>query len=631
MATSPRTWLRLRPLGVLLLLFAPPAAPWSAAPSTSGGGTFAGRRGGARSMCRHDDPRGHGRSPGASLQRGGGRRPASTLPSAATSTEASIDINTTGASAAETGTDAAAAADPSEAGSIATGSTAIILNVNARSVTPELASIASEIVGSDNVFVTRTREDAAVAARAIVRGREGPRKYSLVVPVGGDGTLSGWIDTMVDEILLLRKLEEEEEKNDDNATDVVAAHSIDHSVEEAVRQLPLVGYLPMGTGNGLGYVVGCKAKERSGLDIMRLTKKRKVENAKEVMRRLKEVGDAAQAAEAQSAAPDNLAEAVEGKCSLVSMPLMEVTHPDPNATTSHLADDAKGDLCFFAGAGFDSLMLHDFQAVKAWSSKKTSLAAWFPRFARDALSSVAGYTVALVARTLPRALKHGTHEISVTVTTEDEEALWVDHRRGDFSEPAVRGGDVHGIEPNSKGPRLVYAGKTGIVAASTTPFYGGGMRLFPYARLFPDRLQLRLGRISPLVGFLNIPKIFEGSYRERGERSFGCLDFVGTEFGVEVRGGRYEEYVKRKWEECEEKKTKRKRRWLPWRRRQEEEDDDDDDEEGDCGVQGAAVGKGFPFQHSGESMGVKERFRLRVVKEPVRFVTFLEPRVVVDD
>ena len=41
--------------------------------------------------------------------------------------------------------------------------------------------------------------------------------------------------------------------------------------------------------------------------------------------------------------------------------------------------------------------------------------------------------------------------------------------------------------------------------------------------------------------------------------------------------------------------------------------------------------RGFPFQHSGESMGCKERFRIRVVEQPVSFVSFLEPRVVVDD
>ena len=98
-----------------------------------------------------------------------------------------------------------------------TGSTAIILNMNARSVTPQLISIASNIVGENNVFVTKTFEDAKLAARTVVRGcpsvvtangehiwndsndddaMKRLQNYSLVIPVGGDGTLSGWFNTI---------------------------------------------------------------------------------------------------------------------------------------------------------------------------------------------------------------------------------------------------------------------------------------------------------------------------------------------------------------------------------------------------------------------------------------------------
>jgi len=362
---------------------------------------------------------------------------------------------------------------------------------------------------------------------------------------------------------------------------------------------------------------------------------------------------------------------------------MEVTHPSPSTATASDAttnfdnddeyDNEKGDLCFFAGAGFDSLMLHDFQQVKAWSknSSPSSSAVLVPSFIKDALSSVMGYCVALVTKTLPQTIRYGTHKIHVKVTTEDVSTLWVDHRRGDFSELAVpsssteAGGSskVNGRESpsssSSSSPdeessslskdknnrHLIYSGTTGIIAASTTPYYGGGMRLFPYARLFPTKLQLRLGRISPWTGFLNIPKIFEGSYRETSEKDFGCLDFVGEEFEVRVKGVGYEEYVKRKSEEKKKRKkggrggTRRSLlRWLS-RRRARKESDGEEDGNSNSGssssssngetIQGSA--KGFPFQHSGESMGIKERFRLRVVQEPVKFVSFLEPRVVVDD
>ncbi|KAL7534530.1 hypothetical protein ACHAXR_005933 [Thalassiosira sp. AJA248-18] len=611
-----------------------------------------------------------------------------------------------------------------------TGSTAIILNMNARSVTPQLTSIASNIVGEDNVFVTRTVEDATLAARTVVRrctsatastaddGKEvvssttandengdetnNLSKYSLVIPVGGDGTLSGWINTMVDEILLFHKLEQEEQidsetkkeddddepssssstrNNETSAEAAAAATANTLSVEDAVQQLPLVGYIPMGTGNGLGYVIGCKARSSSSSDddektsilskinVLAMMKRKKYKQFRRVLRRLKDVGDIVQEAERMELQQQlDITDAVSGKCSIVQMPLMEVTHPDDSNVV-----EEKGDLCFFAGAGFDSLMLHDFQQIKAWA-KSSSTTRAIPSFIKDALSSVTGYCVALVTKTLPQTLRYGTHKIHVDVTTRDADTLWVDHRRGDFSELAVQ--QQQQQEPkttrlhsssrqngeefpdnknnNNSGGRsnhnsattattnnqqqqqhLIYSGTTGIIAAATTPYYGGGMKLFPYARLIPDKLQLRLGRISPLTGFFNIPKIFEGSYREKSDRSFGCLDFIGKEFEVEVRSGRYEEYVMRQ----SEKERMRRRRRLPWllqkwsesKLLQKSDDDDDDDDDADKKQRRRLVKKGFPFQHSGESMGIKERFRLRVVQEPVKFVSFLEPRVIVDD
>ncbi|KAL9179673.1 hypothetical protein ACHAXT_008963 [Thalassiosira profunda] len=500
------------------------------------------------------------------------------------------------------------------------GSTAVILNMNARSVTPPMASIATELFGEGNVFVTRTAEEAKLAARTVVRGCE---MYSLVVPVGGDGTLSGWINTMVDEMMLYHKLEGEGDENGSaNATDSI-------TVEEAVKQLPLLGYIPMGTGNGLGYVIGCKASDKNGnkvakrsllsrVNVFAMMKRRKLERARQTMQRLKEVGDAA-ARYAEDHAQQPSMDAVSGLCSIVEMPLMEVTHPSEETPGT---DNGKGDLCFFAGAGFDSLMLEDFKQIKAWS--KTTKRA--PAFIKDALSSVAGYCVALVAKTLPQTVQYGTHRIHVEVTTGDAETLWVDHRRGDFSELAVRPGSRNGVNASDgTAPKrhLVYSGSTGIIAAATTPYYGGGLRLFPYARLIPGRLQLRLGRISPLTGFLNVLSIFAGSYRDAGERSFGCLDFIGREFEVEVRSGQYEEYVQRQQEKAG---VGKRRRWLPWRRQKDEPANDQERGEGR-----RETTKGFPFQHSGESMGIKERFCLRAVEEPVKFVSFLQPRVVVDD
>ena len=491
--------------------------------------------------------------------------------------------------------------------------------------------------------------------------------YSLVVPVGGDGTLSGWIDGMVNEILLLEQLNATftntttDNSNDDDDDDV---NNCQMKVHEAVGQLPTVGYIPMGTGNGLGYVIGCrmpkstkcntdgtesktkKKRWRDKLTSKLSLKRRKVEHAGRVMQRLKLIGDELQLQTSKHQQHQlNTYEQNNYEYSIVEMPLMEVTHHSPHEqTTTTNTTNTKGDLCFFAGSGFDSLMLEDFKQVKAWSKSSQRT----PSFIKDMLGSVAGYCVALVTKTLPQTLLHQTHKISVKVTTTDVGTLWIDHRRGDFSELAIDQSvnkvdevvvDEHDLDDGDevttktttttkkkkKQKHLIYSGITGILAASTTPFYGGGMRLFPYARLFPNKLQLRIGRISPLTGFFRIPAIFDGSYRDKSEGDFGCLDFVGDDFEVEVSSTRYEEYLKRK------KEGKKSRQWGWRRRRRRRKNGTGDEVTSDDEATTTSPSTGFPFQHSGESMGIKESFRVRVVKQPVKFISFLKPRIVVDE
>jgi hypothetical protein len=325
----------------------------------------------------------------------------------------------------------------------------------------------------------------------------------VVVPVGGDGTLSTLLDIMVKEIM---------------------NSSRSMTVEEAMAELPLVGYIPLGTGNGVGSVVGCQGISGGLKSILPGAKRRKKNSLRNVLERIKTVAQDTQS---------NLFEVVE-------LPMIEV---------SYLQEK---ELCFFAGVGFDSLMLNDFKEIKNWSQRTGIL--------KRTLGSVTGYCVALVIKTLPKCVFGGVHNINVTVTTKSpEDTTWIDHRRGDVMRRVTPCGNL-------------YQGMTGILAAGTSPFYGGGLRLFPFARMTLDKMHLRLGRIHPLTGFFNIPKIFEGSYRDTSDK-FGCIDFVGSQFTVNVHG--------------------------------------EDDE-------------GFPFQHSGESVGHASSFQLQVVKEPVKFISFMQ-------
>ena len=408
-----------------------------------------------------------------------------------------------------------------------TNSTAIILNTNARSVNENVIPIAESIFGKDYVYVTTTEEEGKEAAAQLVR-----QNISMVLPVGGDGTLSSMINFMCSSI------------REENPS---------LSVEETMKKLPLIGYVPLGTGNGVGSVVGPDMISLPAWKIFRRKAQRR-KQLTDIMQRFYDIG------QELNKNPEYLTQ--DEDVDVVELPLMEISYPD-----SKVHDDT---LCFFAGAGFDSLMLQDFQRIKKWAIRT--------KFLTKTLSSVAGYCVALVLKTLPKCVARQEHNIEVKLSTRDPDALWVDHRRGDVVQKVGPTADTSANEA------VLYKGVTGILAASTTPFYGGGLRLFPFARMTTDKMHLRLGRIHPVRGFFNIPKIFEGSFRDKGSASFGCMDYIASDFDVLVTSSGTD--------------VNRERM------------------------------KGFPVQHSGESAGFFERFRLRVLEEPVRFVTLMRKRVV---
>jgi hypothetical protein len=220
-------------------------------------------------------------------------------------------------------------------------------------------------------------------------------------------------------------------------------------------------------------------------------------------------------------------------------------------------------------------MLQDYQDLQEWTAKRG------PFWLKGRLSSVLGYCVTLVTRTLPKCIRRNEHLVTVKITTNTpSQTVWVDHRRGDVVR-SVLDSSKSKTNEQQQNQQLLYQGQAGIVAAATAPYYGGGLRLFPFARMGgSDSMHLRIGRIHPLRGVLNLHTIFQGSYRDERESAFGCLDFMGTEFTVEVMDPSH----------------------------------------------------GYPVQHSGESVGTCQQVHMQVLKEqPMEFVTLLPPRVVYDD
>src|ERR1041385_1104434 len=119
----------------------------------------------------------------------------------------------------------------------ATDRIAVVVNGNARSVTSDVISTLDQILLGGDLFVSRRLEEGPELARTIVN-----RGYGTVLTGGGDGTFTTVL------------------------TDVV------REARHQGKPLPRFGFLKLGTGNALAWVVGASGAKRRGLaaDIQRL-------------------------------------------------------------------------------------------------------------------------------------------------------------------------------------------------------------------------------------------------------------------------------------------------------------------------------------------------------------------------
>lgn len=113
---------------------------------------------------------------------------------------------------------------------------AVLINRNARSVTASTVAIAEDVFGAEHVYVSSTATEAETIARIV------KEQYDVVVPMGGDGTLTTCINNM-----MATPAKEEVWRDEPAAT---------------LRSLPMIAYVPRGTGNGVGSVVSCSPKTR---------------------------------------------------------------------------------------------------------------------------------------------------------------------------------------------------------------------------------------------------------------------------------------------------------------------------------------------------------------------------------
>lgn len=146
--------------------------------------------------------------------------------------------------------------------------------------------------------------------------------------------------------------------------------------------------------------------------------------------------------------------------------------------------DIEGYLTPFAGVGADAQVLTDYTATKNWL-KKTPL--------KPVAAGLFGYAVSAVTRTLPGYLFKSIPRIRVINT----------------GAPAS---SVHAPDTLLPTGAVLFEGQATLCALSTIPFYGFGLRMFPFAEQRADRMHLRIATIGSLQFVTHLKPIWEGSY-----------------------------------------------------------------------------------------------------------------------
>lgn len=204
-----------------------------------------------------------------------------------------------------------------------------------------------------------------------------------------------------------------------------------------------------------------------------------------------------------------------------------------------LIEGPQGERFVFGGLGYDSMILSDY----TWLCDRVSRGP-----ARPLVRSLAGYIAALCARTLPR-LVMAPNALAAKITL-NAPGAYLDPERGDREVPLAAGAVIH-------------EGPVGMLGAGTTPYYGYGLKIFPFAGQLGNRMQLRLVTLSPAQALAHLPAMWRGVYRH-GQN---VRDFAASDVTV-------------------------------------------------------ALARPHPFQHSGEDRGTVAQLRLRMGPQPLRLIRF---------
>jgi diacylglycerol kinase family enzyme len=144
----------------------------------------------------------------------------------------------------------------------------------------------------------------------------------------------------------------------------------------------------------------------------------------------------------------------------------------------------------FAGLGIDAAVLNDYN----WLQGKLRESP-----VRRLATGVPGYGLAIALRSAPRQLLERRPSYCEVVNT-GRTAWRLDERGRPVGQPVERG-------------ELLYAGPCMMAAAATVPFYGFGLRAFPFAASRAGMMQVRVVSQLPVATLLwNLAEVWSGQF-----------------------------------------------------------------------------------------------------------------------
>lgn len=152
----------------------------------------------------------------------------------------------------------------------------------------------------------------------------------------------------------------------------------------------------------------------------------------------------------------------------------------------------------FAGVGVDAAILNDYN----WLRQRLA----GTRLAK-LVAGVRGYGLAIAVRSAPRQIAQ-RRPAYCEIVNAGAPAWRLDGCGRRVGRPVERG-------------ELLYAGPCMLAASGTVPYYGFGLKAFPYALARPGTMQLRVVSEIGVASLLwNVPRIWRGSFAHPG-----LLDF----------------------------------------------------------------------------------------------------------